>query len=391
MASTLIINPGSSSKKYSLFSDGRLVFSVRYERQDDLIEVCTITPTGSREKCEFVSEVVYQKALHDMLTRAVAYRALEQRKDIVAIGVRVVVPGSDFQSHQVITPAVVAKLREREAAAPLHIPPLLHEIDHVRVEFPETLLVGVSDSAFHASITAYIRRYSLPTQLITDHDITRFGYHGISVSSVVRELPRVVGNKERVIVCHIGSGMSLTAIHAHQSIETTMGYSPLSGLVMGTRAGDLDTGALLELMRAKRLSVSEAYRLLSTEGGLKGISGYADLRTLLQRASAGDEVADMALKILAYRFQKQLLGLMVPLGGVEAIIFAGTAAERSGELRARLLAGLGWFGVTLDTERNDEIAGGNGVISPGNAAITIAVIRTNEEMEMVRAVNCFVS
>lgn len=390
MASTLIINPGSSSKKYSLFTNGRLVLSVRYERQDDLIEVCTVIASGTQEKCEFVTEAVYQKALLDTLKRAVAYRVITQLAEITAVGVRVVVPGSAFQSHQVITPAMVEKLRACEASAPLHIPPLLNEIRYAQIELPERLLVGVSDSAFHASIVPRYRRYSLAQKLSTEHDIFRFGYHGISVASVVRELPRVVGDKARVIVCHVGSGVSLTAIHQYQSVETTMGYSPLSGMVMGTRAGDLDVGALLEVMRVQRLSVGEAYRLLSTEGGIKGLCGHADMRTLLQRASSGDETAATTLAIFVHHFQKQLAGLMVTLKGVDAIVFTGTAAERSGELRAQLLHELHWLGIALDNARNDELAGGSGIISQSDAPVMIAVVRTNEEMEMVRAVNCFV-
>lgn len=390
MACTLIINPGSSSKKYSFFSEGKLVFSVQYERQEDMIEVCTIEASGTRQKCEFVSEAVYKNTLTDTLKRATAFNVLASVKDIVAVGVRLVVPGSCYQQHQIITPEIVTQLRERETSAPLHIPPTLYEIEQVMIELPHVILVGVSDSAFHKSIPAERRRYSLPAADVEKFDIARFGYHGISVSSVARKLPRVIGLRSRVIVCHIGSGMSLTALHDGESVDTTMGYSPLSGLVMGTRSGDIDPGALLEFMRAKQLSVSEVYRYLSTECGLKGISGYSDIRTLLQRASAGNDTAEFALTLLKNRFQKQLLGVMSTLGGADAIVFAGTAAERSSELRTRLLTGLDWVNIVFDKNRNDELIGGNGVISDPDAPITVAVVKTNEEAEMVRVVQTFI-
>jgi len=390
MACTLIINPGSSSKKYSLFGEGKVVFSVHYERQEDVIEVCTIGASGARQKCEFVSEAVYKNTLTDTLKRAMAFNILASAKDIVAVGVRLVVPGSCYQQHQIITPEIVTQLRERESSAPLHIPPTLYEIEQVMIELPDATLVGVSDSAFHKSIPTENRRYSLPTADVEKFDIARFGYHGISVSSVARELPRVIGLKSRVIVCHIGSGMSLTALHNGESVDTTMGYSPLSGLVMGTRSGDIDPGALLEFMRAKQLSVSEVYRYLSTECGLKGVSGYSDIRTLLQRASTGNETAEFALTLLKNRFQKQLLGIMSTLGGTDAIVFTGTATERSGELRSRLLADLDWVNITFDKNRNDELIGGNGVISAPDASITVAVVKTNEEAEMVRVVQTFI-
>jgi len=389
MASTLIINPGSSSKKYSLFCDGRLTISVRYERQDDLIEVCTITSDGSRQKCEFVSEAIYKQSLVDMLKRATAHQALTQTKDIIAVGVRVVVPGSEFQKHQVITPAFISRLRERSPAAPLHIPPLLYELEQAMIELPNIPIVGVSDSAFHRTMSKASRRYTLPEKDSEELDIKRFGYHGISLSSVVRELPRVIGDKSRVIICHVGSGISITAVENHASIDTSMGYSPLSGLVMGTRAGDLDQGALLELMRAKQFSVSDMYRYLSLEGGLKGITGQADLRIILERAHGGDADAELGLSLLTTRFQKQLLAMMVSLKGTDAIVFTGTAAERNGALRARLVADLAWVGVTLDATRNEELAGGNGVISGADAPIMVAVVKTREEIEMLRAVQCF--
>lgn len=363
--------------------------AVRYERQADAIEVCTTSAGGERKKCEFVSEAVYKNALVDVLKRALAFKVIVGTIDISLVGMRIVVPGSLFQKHQVINTDLINILRDRVNSAPLHIPPTLYELEQLMIELPAVKIIGVSDSAFHSSLLKEYSHYSLPTIDIERYDIQKFGYHGISVSSVVRELPRIIGNKERVIVCHVGSGISLTAVRNGVSVDTTMGYSPLSGMIMGTRAGDLDPGALLELMRAKQLTINDAYKYLSTECGLKGVSGESDLRTLLQRASHDDEVAELALTLLKNRFQKQLLGLMAMLGGVEAIVFTGTAAERSSELRQRLLSGLDWLQIGLDTVRNEEVVGGNGIISYQDAPITIAVIKTNEETEIMRTAHSF--
>ncbi len=389
MASTLIINPGSSSKKYSLFADGRLVLSVRYERQEDTIEVCATTTAG-QQKCEFVSDSTYKNALVDTLKRAVMLKVLITTKDIAAVGVRTVVPGTYFQKHQVIDADFVTALRERQNSAPLHIPPTLYEIEQVLIELPRVTIVSVSDSAFHASLSTASRRYSIPQSDIDEYDVQRFGYHGISVSSVLRVLTHVIGDKKRVVICHVGSGISMTAILNNESIDTTMGYSPLSGIMMGTRAGDIEPGSLLEIMRQKQFSIQEAYRYFSSECGLKGVSGYADIRTVMQRAKSGDEKSVMALTLLRNQFQKKLAGMMVSLGSCDAIVCTGTAAERNGELRQYLLSGLDWLGISLDEERNSELVGGNGLISQSDAPITIAVIKTSEDAEMARIVNCFV-
>jgi len=389
MAITLIINPGSSSKKYSLFNDGRLVLSVRYERQDDVVEVC-VTTTAGQQKCEFVSDVTYKNALVDMLKRAVMLKALTVTKDITAVGVRTVVPGTFFQKHQVADKHFVTVLRERQDSAPLHIPPTLYEIEQVQIELPGVTVVSVSDSAFHSSLSVVARRYSIPQVDMDEYDVQRFGYHGISVSSVLRVVPHIIGDKKRMVICHVGSGISLTAISGNQSVDTTMGYSPLSGMMMGTRAGDIEPGALMEVMRQKQYTIQEAYRYFSSECGIKGVSGQADIRTVMQRAKSGDEKSKLALTILQNHFQKKLASMMVSLGGCDAIIYTGTAAERNGELRQHLLSGLDWLGISLDEKRNSELIGGNGLITSSDVPITIAVIKTSEDVEMARIVNCFV-
>jgi acetate kinase len=389
MAVTLIINPGSSSKKYTLFDSGRIVGSFRYEKNADVAEVVVTTTSRKQYPNEKISSKVYQIALVDMLRRAVSLRILQSASTITTIGIRIVAPGKFFQTHHMITSDFVSYMRSKKNSAPLHIPAILSEIEQCNIELPKIPLIGVSDSAFHSSISPLSKSYSIPRFDREHYEVERYGYHGISVSSVVREIPTMIENKQKIIIAHVGSGISLTAIHNNQSVATTMGYSPLSGMIMGTRAGDVDPGALLELMRAKKMNVSETYTYLSTEGGLRAICGYADIRTILHRAACGDTDCVDALQKLKNNFQKKLLGLMADIQGCEVIIFTGTAAERNGELRALLLSGLEWIGIDVHSNKNDEIVGGKGVISKEGSKIVVLVMHSNEDAEMLRIVQTF--
>jgi acetate kinase len=389
MAITLIINPGSSSKKYTLFNSGRVIGTFRYEKNADVAEVVIATASRKQYPNEKISSKVYQATLVDMLRRAVSLRILQSASTITAIGIRIVAPGKFFQTHHKITPDFVSFMRSKKSSAPLHLPAILSEIEQCYMELPKIPIIGVSDSAFHSSIPQLSKSYSIPLYDRENFDIERFGYHGISVSSIVHDLPIMVENKQKLIVAHIGSGISLTAIQNNQSVATTMGYSPLSGMIMGTRAGDIDPGALLELMRVKKMDVSEAYTYLSNEGGLRAICGYADMRTILHRATCGDVDCAFALQKLKNNFQKKLLGLMADIQGCEVIVFTGTAAERNGELRALLLSGLEWIGVDIHNSKNNEIIGGKGIISKEDSKITVLVMHSNEDAEMLRVVQTF--
>lgn len=390
MATTLIINPGSSSKKYALWRDGRCLASFRFERQEHNYELCT-EAHGQQQKCEGVSVAEYTAALRQVLDAALRAKHIDHVHDITRVGIRVVAPGTFFQSHRIIDELCMHKLREREPAAPLHIPHLLQELELIKVALPDAVVVGVSDSAFHQTMPDHARDYSIEAAETEAFDIHRFGYHGISYASVTKRLPAFIGRvPSRAVIAHIGSGMSMVALRDGQSIDTTMGFSPASGLVMGSRAGDLEAGALLELMRVKNMKLFDAQTYVQTRGGLRGLTGEADFRLILDRVSKADEVAEAALRMVVYRFQKQLGAYQVALGGLDTLVLTATAVERSAELRAHFLAGLEWFGIELAPDVNDTLARGGGIISTANSAITIVVIPTQEIEEMVQVTEAFV-
>lgn len=383
MATTLVVNPGSSSRKYALYQDGHSVLELRFEDTNTGFEVCTqisekqqtcngINKAEFTDSFAYVAEVV-QKYLFDF----VDHRPLD------AVVVRVVAPGSFFQKHAVIDDEYVAALKKREASAPLHIPIILKEISAIKKQFKHVLLIAASDSAFHSTMPALAREYSFPASDAKQFDIYRFGYHGLSVSSIARRIHAVIGqDPDRMIVCHVGNGTSITAVKKGKSVETTMGFAPGTGLPMGSRAGDIDNAALLELMRVKHWRPSEAEMYLNTNGGLTGIAKESDIRRLLDRRSKNDSVAIHALDVFAYNIQKAIAAQTVALGGLDVLVLTATAVVRSTELRCLILNKLTHLGVQVGQDRNEALVGGDGIISVRNSQVKIVVMRTDEMGEM---------
>ena len=227
------------------------------------------------------------------------------------------------------------------------------------------------------------REYSILVDDVNTHDIHRFGYHGLSVSSVVRRIHPIIGqDPERMIICHVGGGTSVTAVKNGKSVETTMGFSPSSGLPMGSRAGDIDAAAILELMRVKSLRPADAEMYINTNGGLTGMAKDADIRRLLNRRSQNDAVATHALDVFAYKIQKAIAAQTVALGGLDAVVLTATAAIRSSELRSLILDGLTHLGVQISKDRNDLLVGKDGTINVRNSEVKVVVMRTDEMGEM---------
>ncbi len=389
MAATLIINPGSSSKKYSLVRDGRPVSTFRFERNEQSYELCR-EHNGAEQKCEGVTATTYGSALEHVLAVAVSDSIITAPTDIDRVGVRIVAPGTFFQTHRLVDDAYVAALKAREPVAPLHIPHTVSELQAVRRLLPAARIVGVSDSAFHQTMPRAAREYAIEAVDTTTHDLYRFGYHGLSYASLSRQLPQLLrGHASKVVACHIGSGMSMCALRHGQSIDTTMGFGPGSGLMMGTRVGDLEPAVLLELMRIHHMKPFDMQRYLQTRGGFQGQTGESDFRHLLARYEAGDDAVVAAFAQCVYRFQKTLGAYQAILGGLDAVVFTATAAERSPRLRALLLAGLEHMGIALDEGRNDEVVSRDGIISPMGAPVMVTVVRTNEFNEILTVTHNF--
>lgn len=386
MACTLVVNPGSTSKKYALYQGERLLFSARYEKTRDGHECC-VEVKGERQRVEAATEEVFASAFSHMLEHAVAAGVIANDRAISAIGVRVVAPGTYFQSHRPIDDVYVSALQDRSPFAPLHVPSVLREIAAVQERFSTVPTVGVSDSAFHASKPPEATVYSIDQETAENFDIKRFGYHGLSVASVARRLSATFGAiPERVIVCHLGGGVSVTALRAGVSIDTSMGFTPESGLMMGARAGELDAGALLALMYGMRLQPHDAHVYVNTRGGFAGLTGNADMRQALDQAALDNETAVLALDKYAYEIKKTLGAYTAILGGLDAVVLTASAAFRNPDVRALLLGDLDCLGLHIATQRNQDLIGREGFIHANGAQVQVAVMRTDEMGEIARVV-----
>lgn len=290
-----------------------------------------------------------------------------------AVGIRVVHGGSKFVAPVQVDDEVISGLRELSPLAPLHNPAAVKVIEETRASHPGVPIVAVFDTAFHATIPPLGWQYAVPASL----GIRRYGFHGISYSYVSS---RVAAHRH--IVCHLGNGASVCAILDGKSVDTSMGFTPMEGLVMGTRAGDIDPGAILYLLRAGK-SEEELDDLLNHRSGLFGVSERSgDVRELEQAAIAGDERAAFALELFAYRASKYVAAYAAVLGGIDALTFTAGIGEHSASVRLRICRRLGFLGIELDDERNRAAQSGDWRINRG--AVDVWVVPTNEEMEIAR-------
>ncbi len=388
MAITLIINPGSSSKKYALYIEGVLALTAYVEKAEVGYVFCASRRGVESLPCEKLTAVEYKDSLSKFIDVATTEKIIESKTAITRIAIRIVAPGTYFQRHRRVDEGFVTELKNTVAIAPLHGPHIQNELQTARILLPQVAILAISDSAFHRTMPAIARQYSLPADVQGRHDLYRFGYHGLSVSSVVRRIHALTGAApKRAIVCHIGSGVSVTALHSGVSIDTTMGYAPGSGLIMGTRAGDLDAGAFLALMHARNLKPLDAQNYLQTEGGLKAIAEEADLRLLLDRKMHGDKEAILAIDSFIYQIQKAIGSYVVALGGLDQLIFTATASERSPVLRALLCERLTALGIELDADKNEACVGRDGIISTYTSPIKVVVAKSDEAGEMLFLAN----
>lgn len=387
MGTTLVVNPGSSSRKYALYRDGQLVLELRFEDTNSGFEMCSRI-AGAQQVCEAIQPDDFKQSFDLVAEKVGGYLFRESIGKLECVVIRVVAPGTYFQQHREITGEYIANLKQQETKAPLHVPIVLREIAGAQKYFRQAKIIAASDSVFHRDMPARAREYSIPAVDSEQHDIHRFGYHGLSVASIVRRIHSLIGrDPERMIVCHIGNGTSVTAVLHGKSVETTMGFSPMSGLPMGSRAGDLDSAALIELMRLKHWRPQDAEMYINTSGGLAGMSGEPDIRRLLDRRAQNDALATKALDVFVYNIQKAIAAQTVALGGVDVLVLTATASVRSAELRALILKDLSHLGLVYSEDRNLMFVGKDGVLSARNSPAKIVVMRTDEMGEMAHLAN----
>lgn len=325
---------------------------------------------------------------HDDGVRRVAAWIAEARLSVDAVGHRVVHGGPRFRAPTLLDDAVVRAIEELEALAPLHNGPSLAGIRACRAAFgPRVPMVAVFDTAFHVSLPERAWRYAIPDELAERHGIRRFGFHGISYRAVLDRYCALTGTPEEratIVALHLGSGCSAAAIANGRSVDTSMGLTPLEGLVMGTRSGDLDPGIVAHLSRAEGAPVAEVEQWLNERSGLLGLSGRSgDVRDLLAHEST-DVRAAVALEVFCYRIRKYVGAYLAALGGAQAVVFTGGIGEHSAEVRARVCQGLAWLGLRLDLRANAAANDGDRRISAAGARLAAFVIATDEESEIAR-------
>jgi acetate kinase len=305
----------------------------------------------------------------------------------VAVGHRVVQGGARFFEPTIITDLVKINIDELSALAPLHNPANLAGIDAAQRAFPDVPHVAVFDTAFHQTMPPAAYTYAIDREVAAKHRIRRYGFHGTSHRYVSRAAAEFLGRpieELRMIVLHLGNGASACAVSGGRSVETSMGMTPLEGLVMGTRSGDLDPAILLHLQRRADLSVGDIDRLLNSRSGILGLGGHADMRDLVEAAGSGDADASLALEVYTHRVRAYVGAYAAQLGRVDAIVFTAGVGENAALVREWSLAGLEGFGVELDVERNRERVPGARRISTDASRTAVLVVPTDEELEIAR-------
>ncbi|HEY3535145.1 MAG TPA: acetate kinase [Pedococcus sp.] len=307
--------------------------------------------------------------------------------DLFAVGHRVVHGGARFSAPVLVDDAVLRAVRDLRALAPLHNPANLEGIETALTAFPGVPQVAVFDTAFHLSMPPRAHTYAVPRDWRETHRVRRYGFHGTSFAYVARRACEVLGSdpaETNLVVLHLGNGASACAVEGGRSVDTSMGLSPLEGLVMGTRSGDVDPALGAYLGRVAGLDAAAYDEALNHASGLKGLAGVSDLREIVQRRGAGDAEAALAFDVMTYRLRKYVGAYAAALGRVDAIVFTGGIGENSTEVRAAVLGGLGVLGVELDGAANADGEPERLVTTPGSRVAGL-VVPTNEELEIARA------
>jgi acetate kinase len=389
----MVLNSGSSSIKYKLYSTETW----------RSVAAGTVTRIGEAEgeiKCRWVGEDGTDQGRVETLPipnhrvgldRIVAglreTGALADVGELAAIGHRVVHGGEQFRRATQVDDAVVAVIRDLIPLAPLHNPAALDGIEVARELFPGLPQVAVFDNAFHQTMPPEAYRYAIPEYLYREHRVRRYGFHGTSHYYVAKRAAAILGRplaECNLITLHLGNGASATAIRGGQSVDTSMGMTPLEGLVMGTRCGDIDPAIHFYLCRNADMGTDALDALLNRQSGLLGLCGVNDMREIHALAAAGDRNAELALGIFCHRLRKYLGAYSAELGRVDAVVFTGGIGENDADVRQRTCAGLQVLGIQLDTVANAAPGGGERPISTAESPVKLLVIPTNEELEIAQ-------
>lgn len=386
----LIINSGSSSLKYQLFdlTSSAILTAGSVERIGEQARLRHRWQKRDGAKDEFVRDVVAPDHRAAFAIIAAALRetgVLDAVLRADAIGHRVVHGGERFRAPVRIDAAVVSAIRALIPLAPLHNPSNLLGIELCLELFPSVPQVAVFDTAFHQSMPAHAYHYAVPHELYVEHQVRRYGFHGTSHAYVAKRAAQHLNISLaalNLITLHLGNGASAAAIQKGHCIDTSMGMTPLEGLVMGTRCGDIDPALVFYIGRAMCMDPADVEDLLNTESGLKGLCGSNDMREVLNRLDAGDAQAQLAFDVYVYRIRKYIGAYTAVLGRVDAIVFTAGIGENAAAVRASACAGLEVLGVRLDASKNASMNGEITEIQADDSTVKLLAIRTNEELEI---------
>lgn len=314
---------------------------------------------------------------------------------IDAVAHRVVHGGAGFSGPAELTDATIRAIEQAATLAPLHNHPALAVIRHAREYYPGLPQIALFDTAFHQGLPEHARRYAVPEHWYQQHGLHRYGFHGISHASVARQAAAFLQRPPtelRLITLHLGNGASACAIAGGRSIDTSMGMTPLEGLVMGTRGGDLDIGAALHVARREGCTPEQLEQALTRDSGLKGLCGDSDMRTILARCQRGDATAQLALSVYCYRIRKYIGAYTAALGGLDALIFTGGVGENAAEVRAGACEGLTPLGIAIDCQKNALPSGDEPrAIQAEESTVAVLVIPSHEDLEIARQTQDFLA
>ena len=387
----LVINCGSSSLKFQLIDMTTEAVQAKGLCERIGIDGSRIvyTPAGG-EKMTIESPMPTHteaiKLVLDCLTNA-EYGVIKSLKEINAVGHRVVHGGEKFASSTIITDEVIKVIEECNELAPLHNPANLIGINVCRELMPGVPMVGVFDTAFYQTMPKKAYLYGLPIKAYTDYKIRRYGFHGTSHSFVSKRVAEFLGKPVedlKTIVCHLGNGASICAVDGGKSVDTSMGFTPLAGLVMGTRSGDIDPAILEYYANKEGLTLSEVTTVLNKKSGMEGLTGgKSDFRDLEEGYEAGDQACIDAIEVFCYNVARFVGAYAASLNGVDVIAFTAGIGENSGFVRGKICEYLGYLGITIDAEQNSK-RGEDIIISTPDSKVTVCVIPTNEELMIAR-------
>ena len=394
MSKTISINAGSSSLKGQLYlmPEEKVLAKGLLERIGLKDSISTVKFDGRSEK-QVLDIADHTQAVKILLDDLKRFNIIESYDEITGVGHRVVAGGEHFKDSALVDEEVIQKVEELSLLAPLHNPANAAGIRAFREILPDITSVVVFDTSFHTTMPEKAYRYPIPTKYYTENKVRKYGAHGTSHEYVAKEAAKVLGRpieELKLITCHIGNGASITAVDKGVSVDTSMGFTPLGGVMMGTRTGDIDPAIIPYLMQYTDdfNTPEDISRVLNRESGLLGVSEKSsDMRDIHEAMRAGDAKAQLANDIFVDRIQKYIGQYLAVLNGADAIIFTAGIGENSVTIRELVINGISWFGCNVDPEKN--VRGAEGVISSPDAKVKVLVIPTDEELVIARDVERF--